>query len=69
MNIINVDQNLQEGPWVNQREIKEETGATAGLPVPQSERSPQHKDPHQFKLRDLDMKVQGSQKATQRLVR
>ena len=55
-------------PRANQGRQKEGTGGTAGLPTPQSKFGPQQKDSRLSKLRDLDMKVQGSQKATQRVV-
>jgi len=52
-------------PRANQGETKEETGATAGLPALQSKFGPQQKDPRLSKLRDLDIKIQESQKAAQ----
>ena len=48
-------------PRVNQAETKEGTGATAGLPAPQGKLGPQQKDPRPSKLRELDMRIQGSQ--------
>ena len=69
MNITKVAHELRGDATSQPGETKEGAEATAGLPVPQSELSSQQKDPRQSKLRDLDMKmVQGSQKATQRVV-
>jgi len=68
MNITKVDNELQGGARANQGETKKGTGVTAGLP-PQSKFDPQQKDPHLSKLWDLDIKVQGSQKTAQRVIR
>jgi len=48
-------------PRANQGETKERTGATPDLSTLQSKLGPQQKDPYLPKLRDVDMKVQGSQ--------
>jgi len=65
MNLTKVAHELQGDATSQSRVTKEGTGATTGLHTSQSKLSPHQKDPHQSKLWDLDMKVQGSQKAIQ----
>ena len=68
MNVTKVAHELQGDATSQPGEAKKGTGATVVLPALQSKLGPQQKDSRQSKLWDLDMKVQGSQKATQQVV-
>jgi len=57
MNITKIAHKLWGDATSQLGETKEGVGATAGLPVPQSELNPQQKEPRQSKFQDLDMKV------------
>ena len=69
MNIIKVGHELQGDATSQPGGDKIGEWSHSWLPTPKNKLGPHQKDPRLSKLRDLNMKVQGSQKATQRVVR